>query len=110
MKITPQGRPCTGDLPQGLEHRATELIHLASFYQLPELLEAAMLQLVSQLTTDNAVRVLVELDKHALVLEDGAKDKVVKFIKENVREVVMGPDWEEFVRNYEGLVTEIMLA
>ena len=108
MKSTPQGRPCTGDLPQGLEHRATELLHLASFYQLPELLEAARLQIVSQLNTDNAVRILVELDKYGMDLEE--KEKVVKFIKENVREVVKGTDWKEFARNHVDLVTEIMLA
>ena len=103
----------TGDLPQGLQERATELLQLASLYQLHELQEAARLQIVSQLSKDNAVRILVELDKHCLdveVLEVTTKDQVIKFIKDNVKEVVKGPDWKEFEKSYGYLVTEIMLA
>ena len=87
-----------------------QVLQLSSLYQLPELLEAARMELVSQLTTDNAVLLLIELDKHSMGLEDGAKDRVVKFIKDNAREVVKGPHWKEFVTSYADLVTDIMLA
>ena len=83
---------------------------MASFYQLPELLGSARQQLVSQLNTDNAINILVELGKYGLDLEDGCKDKAVKFIKENFREVKKGTDWKDFVVSYNDLLDDIILA
>ena len=98
----------TGEI-RGVETRPTELLHLASFYRLPELEMASKEELVRGLTAENAVETLVNMDKYAP--DDGVvKEMVIGFIKMNARQVVEGEDWKVFVKSYGDLVTDIFKA
>ena len=52
----------------------------------------------------------MELGKYSLDLEDGCKDKAVKFVKENFTEVKKGTDWKDFVMSYNNLLDDIILS
>ena len=94
---------------RGLETRPTELLHLASFYRLPELEKASKEELVRGLTAENAVEILVNVDKYAPD-DSKVKEIVIGFIKMNAREVVEGKDWQVIAKNYSKLVTDIVKA
>jgi len=100
-----------GEIPgrRNMEAMAKDLLHLATFYQLPDLQEAAKKALLRGLTVDTAVATLVTFDQHVSG-DVAAKDEVLAFIKRNAREVVKGEDWELFVKRFPGLVTEVVVA
>jgi len=100
-----------GEIPgrEKMEVMARDLLHLATFYQLPDLQEAAKRALLRGLTVDTAVATLVMFDQHVSG-DVAAKDEVLAFIKRNAREVVKGEDWELFVKRFPGLVIEVDLA
>jgi len=100
-----------GEIPgrRNMEVMARDLLHLATFYQLPDLQEAAKKALLRTLTVDTAVATLVMLDQHVSG-DAAAKDEVLAFIKRNASEVVKGKDWELFVKSFPGLETEVVVA
>ena len=61
------------------------------------------------MTTDNAVMVLVNLDRYEETDEE-AKKEVIKFIKKNAKDVVDSDDWDVFQANYGSLVKEVFKA
>ena len=86
-----------------------DLLHLANYFNLPELVKICKEGLIWRMTPKNAVETLVNIDKH--VSEDKeAKDKVISFIKKHAKDVIKSEGWGIFVQNYSDLVTDIFWA
>ena len=89
--------------------RPLETLQPATFYQLHDLAAASRKILLWQMTTENAVMTLVNLDRYKENDEE-AKQQVIKFIKKNAQDVVGSKDWDIFQANYGSLVKEIIEA
>ena len=100
----------TGEIYYGdMLKRPLEMLQLATFYQLDDLAAASRKILLWQMTADNAVMTLVNLDRYEETGEE-AKQLVIKFIKKNARDVVGSEDWDVFQATYGSLVKEVIEA
>ena len=100
----------TGEIDYNLMlKRPLEMLQLASLYQLHDLAAASRKMLFWQMTAENAVMTLVNLDKYEETDEE-AKKEVIMFIKKSARDVVDSDDWDVFQANYGSLVKEIFKA
>ena len=86
-----------------------DLLHLANYFDLPELVKICKEGIIWKMTPENAVQTLVNIDKHAPEDKE-VKDKVISFIKKHANDVIQSEGWGVFVNNYGDLVTDIVRA
>ena len=103
----------TNGIPEeGIKERAVELLELARQYQLPKLVIACRKAMLKDLTKENAVNTLIQLDQ-ADPLDEAKmkvdKDEVIKFIEKNFMDIVKDKQFKTFVSNYPDLMTEMYL-
>ena len=89
----------TSNIPKAVEQRPVGLLDLAKNYDLPDLALACKKAVLAGLTNENAVRILIELDKFKVAEDDEAKNAVIHFNKKHCREVMKSPDWPQFVKS-----------
>ena len=90
-----------------MQKRPVEMLHLANFYDLPDLAAAAKETMLRQLLPENAVSTLVNFERYAATDEE-VKKEVMGFIKRNAKDVVDSKDWDVFQQNYSTLVKDIV--
>ena len=66
--------------------------------------------LLSGLTVENAVLLLIQIDRHSEGDSDGVKKEVIDFIKNNAKQVIVSEHWKQFANSHGDLMTEIMMA
>jgi len=94
------------EIPDNLDSKAEELIHLALKFQLPNLTKACEVALVKNLSVAKALRTLVTVDKYYTPTSSIRKD-ILKYITINILEVMDTEEWEKFMREYPKLATEV---
>jgi len=97
-----------GLIPSDIDDKAMDLIPLADMYGLDLLTKACQVSLVKNLSLENVLETFVIADKH--VRTDEIRQKILAFIKKESLQIVKTENWKEFVQNYPGLVTEIVIA
>ena len=90
-----------------LEERPEEILHLANFYDLPDLTYTAKVMIVWKLSPENALSTLVNFERYAAT-DEVVKKEVIGFIKKNVKGVVDSADWNKFLKNHSSLVKDVM--
>jgi len=99
---------CKGLIPENIHEKAMDLILLSDMYGLNDLTVACETSLVKNLSPDNAVEILIMLDKVKHLKSDHRQD-VLTYIKREADKIVKSKDWKMFVQNYPDLVTEIII-
>ena len=98
-----------GQIPSDIDI-SMELIQKADLYGLDLLTKACVASMVKNLSSDNALEVLIIVDKLNYVPKPEHRQKIVAFIKKEANQVAKSNDWERFLQNYPSLVTEIFLS
>ena len=86
-----------------------DLLHLANYLNLPELVEICKEGVISMMTPENAVKTLVIISRD-MSGDKEVKDKVISFIKKHAKAVIKSEGWGFFVKNYGDLVTDVVSA
>ena len=96
----------SGIVPANIGDIAPELIYVAEKYELKLLTKACEDALVKELTTENAVKTLILVDR--FVPQSEIRKEVLEYIWGNAGAVMASADWEEFVKTYPRLVTGLI--
>ena len=86
-----------------------DLLQLANYFNLSELVDICKEGLIWRMTPGNAVETLVNIDKH-VPGDKEVKDKAIAFIKKHANDVIKSEGWGNFDKNYGDLVTDIVRA
>ena len=86
--------------------RLLEMLQLATFYRLHNLAVAFRKMLLWQLSAENTVMTLVNMERYEETDEE-TNNAVINFIKKNARDVVNSDDWDIFQSNHGSLVQEV---
>ena len=96
----------SGIVPANIGDIAPELIYVAEKYELKLLTRACEDALAYGLTTENAVKTLILVDR--FVPQSEIRKEVLEYIWGNAAAVMASADWEEFVKTYPRLVTGLI--
>merc|ERR1719187_1445639 len=97
----------SGIVPANIGDIAPELIYVAEKYGLKLLTKACEEALVKDMTTENAVKTLILVDR--FVPQSEIRNDVLNYIWGNAGDIMNTADWEEFVKSYPRLVTDLIL-
>eukprot|EP00092_Neocalanus_flemingeri_P000540 GFUD01000574.1.p1 GENE.GFUD01000574.1~~GFUD01000574.1.p1 ORF type:complete len:366 (+),score=93.95 GFUD01000574.1:72-1169(+) len=84
------------------------LVHLASKYQIEELLEICKDVMIDIVNMDNILKMMVVIDKYPTELEEILR-KIFGYAKENIDKIIKKEEWREFVITNPSLVTEFFV-
>jgi len=99
-----------GRIPNDIDTTAMDLILMADMYRLDLLTIACETSLVNNLTPENASEALINIDKVKHVSKSEHRHKILAYIKKEAAQVIRTKDWDTLIKNYPGLVNEIVLA
>jgi len=94
-----------GLIPDDLDTKAVEMMHVAQKYKLDGLTEACENSLINNLSVVNVINTLINVDLY--VPRSEHREKILDFINSKAAEVIETEDWMKFVQNYPKLVTEL---
>lgn len=97
-----------GLIPKDFDSKAVEMIHVAEKYKLETLIVACENSLINNLSVDNVINTLINVDLYLPKSEH--RQKILDFINSNAAEVIKSNDWMKFIQNYPKLVTELYMA
>jgi len=97
-----------GEVPRDIEEMAIDLIALADFYDLKDLMQICESSLVDNLTVETVIETLIAIDRH--IPSSQHRKKILDFIKEEAADVVKSSHWKKFLEKYPDLVTEVFLS
>jgi len=97
----------SGIVPANIGDIAPELIYVAEKYGLKLLTKACEEALVKDMTAENAVKTLILVDR--FVPQSEIRNDVLNYIWGNAGDIMNTADWEEFVKSYPRLVTDLIL-
>jgi len=97
----------TGKIPEvsKLKQLAPEILHIAVKYNLASLVTTCEKILLSELKSANAIKTFIYVDRYTPTSK--LREQVLKFLCRNAREVVGVGDWNDFIKQYPDLATEM---
>ena len=98
----------SGIVPANIGDIAPELIYVAKKYELKLLTRACEDALAYGLTTENAVKTLILVDRFVPQSEIRKEVLELEYIWGNAGAVMSSADWEDFVKTYPRLVTGLI--
>ena len=101
----------TGFVPDGndMAEHASSLLHLSDKYGLKYLTISCVRHLARTLSTENALKTLVLIDRYASKYKCKYKENVIAFIKDHTASLVRSEDWKKFLRDCPDLAGEVFL-
>eukprot|EP00092_Neocalanus_flemingeri_P015050 GFUD01016256.1.p1 GENE.GFUD01016256.1~~GFUD01016256.1.p1 ORF type:complete len:370 (-),score=90.58 GFUD01016256.1:83-1036(-) len=84
------------------------LVHLASKYQVEELLAICKDVMIDIVSVDNVLKIMVWIDKYKTEL-GVISSSIFRYLRRNIKEVVKKEEWEQFMVTHPNLVTEFLV-
>lgn len=95
-----------GKIPVNIKDICGDTLYLATKYDLPGLVEACEVSLFDTLCKENALATLVIIDRHCP--ESVTRKKVIKYIAENILDIIDSQDWDRFAKEHSLIVKDVM--
>jgi len=97
----------TGNLPQADKQKqlAPDFLHIAVKYNLGSLITVCEDVMVSELKPSNAIKTLIYVDRYKPTSK--FREQILKFMSRNAREIVGMGDWNDFIKQYPDMATEM---
>jgi len=94
-----------GKIPQNISDIAYDLLYVAVKYQFHVLIKACEEALVENMNDENAISILIMVDRH--VPQSIIRAKVLEFITNNASKVVLSRDMQRFLQLYPVLAMDL---
>jgi len=97
----------TGKVPDlsKLKQLAPEILHVAVKYNLSSLVRVCEEVMLTELRVNNAIKTFVYVDRYTPTSK--LREQVLKFLCRNARDIVGYGDWDNFIKQYPDLATEM---
>jgi len=97
----------TGKIPEisKLKHLAPDILHIAVKYNLGSLVTVCEDIMLSELKSSNAIKTFIYVDRYSPTSK--LREQVLKFLCRNAKEIVGVGDWNDFIKQYPDLATEM---
>ena len=97
----------TGKLPEAdkLKQFAPDILYIAVKYNLGSLITACEDAMISELNSSNAIKTFIYVDRYKPTSK--FREQILKFLSMNAREIVGMGDWNNFIKQYPDMATEM---